>query len=105
MRRGFTLIEVLLYTALLGIILGTFVLTTTTVLESRAKSQTALMLNEGMRYAMERIAYRIANASAVTLPASGTGPALTLTMPTPSQNPTAFTLSGGVIMIAQGGGA
>ena len=104
MRRGFTLIEVLLYTALLGIILGTFVLTTATILEARAKSQTALMLNEGARYAMERIALRAANASAVTEPAAGVGSALTLTMPTPSQNPTAFTLSGGIVMIAEGGG-
>lgn len=102
--RGFTLIETLLYTALVGIVLGTMVLAMTTLLTAHSKSQAALALEGNVRFALDQVVERIQNASDIVSP-SGSGPATTITlnMPNPQRNPTTITITNGSILITEGG--
>lgn len=103
--KGFTLIETIIYTALVGMVLGASVLTMQSLLDARNRNRSALILEEGMRFALGRINYRVSHASGVTFPASGTDTTLTLSMSTPSMNPTTFSLTSGTVMISEGGSA
>lgn len=104
MRKGFTLIEILIYTALLGMIMGAAILITKSSLEARAKNRSALILNENMHFAITRLEARVHAAIDITAPASGSANSLTLSMTDSSKNPTVFNLSGGVLKITESSG-
>ncbi len=103
MKNGFTLIETIIYTALVGLILGTVVLMMNTLLAARSKNQAALILEEGMRFTLHRLVTRVEMSSNITSPLSGLDNTLTLTLPQPAQNPTTFTLTSGTVTISEAG--
>lgn len=99
MQSGFTLVELLLYVAIVGTLLititGFFALTAS----SRIKNQSISEVNQQGAAIMETITQAIRNASAITAPSIGsTGTSLNLVMPTAGINPTIFDMSGGTIM-------
>jgi Tfp pilus assembly protein PilE len=106
MRRGFTLIETIIYTVLVVMVLTSVVLATQTALQLRGRSRIELLLTEGVRFALTHITERIQTANDLTSPtdvgiASNT---LTITVPEVPQTPTTFTLTNGVITAQKGGG-
>ncbi len=104
--KGFTLIETLIYTALVGLILSSVVVTMNTVLQARNKNQASLMLEENMRYALRRIITRTEGANNITIPAAGgSGSTLTLATGSVSTNPTVFGFGAGTLSITEGAGA
>lgn len=103
--KGFTLVELLLYVTLTGILLTSVSLTYYVVLRTRVKNETVSDIDVVGRMALDRISQTIRNANGITSPSIGsTQSSLTLAVPDSAKNPTVFTLSGGAIMIQEGTG-
>lgn len=95
-QAGFTLLELLLYTSIVGGLLMAITGFFGVVLEARIKNQSIVEVEQQGVAAMERITQTVRNATSITSPATGaTGSSLTLVVPTGSLSPTVFDLSGG----------
>jgi prepilin-type N-terminal cleavage/methylation domain-containing protein len=105
-QKGYTLIELLLYVSIVGVLLTSVVMFYGTALDSRVKNQSIVEVNQQGGAAMEYMAQTIRNASSITLPAAaGTGAQLTLAMPDAGSNPTIFNLSGTTLQVTEGASA
>ncbi len=108
--RGFTLIETILYLALVMIMLGAILPLSLQILNSGAKSGTSQEVSSSARYTSERIEYEIRNASSVNVGSSSFGvnlaasstAMLSLIGSTSSVNPTKFSVVSGTLQITQG---
>jgi len=90
-QKGYTLIELLLYVAIMGALLTTVTYFFGTVASARVKDQTILEVNDQGMVLMNYMTQTIRNATSITAPAVGaTGPSLTLAVPTSSLSPTVF---------------
>jgi type II secretory pathway component PulJ len=103
-RKGFTLIEIIIYTMIISSILVSMVFITRAMYESRARVRASIILEENLRFAFTRIMTTIREADDVTAPAGGSGTALTLVMNDPLDDPTTVTETDGVILLSEGGG-
>ena len=104
-KFGSTLIETLIYIALIALIVTSIVLLTSSMLNSKIKTQSALILEEEMRFAMEVIKSKVSVASYITSPVSAeTIDNLTLVMTDPAKDPTVFSLANGYIFLTEGAG-
>ena len=70
-QKAFTLIEFVIYGALVTIIVGALVLTSVNVLTGRAKITAIEEVNHNARFALERVMHEIRRAEAITLPLPG----------------------------------
>jgi Tfp pilus assembly protein PilW len=108
-QSGYTLIELLLYVAIMGTLLTTVTFFYGTVTASRIKNQSIVEVNDQGTAVMDYLTQTIRNATAITAPATGLSAAsLTLTVPTGSLSPTVFSLTGtapAAIQIKEGAGA
>lgn len=107
MRRSpaFSLLEVLLYSAFVGVILTSVILLATMTFTSRSKVRSALIVKQNMRVALTQIAFSVGEATGITSPAVGvTSSTLVLAMASSTRNPTTFTLTNGTITMSQGTG-
>ncbi len=105
-QQGFTLIELVLYVAVIPIIvlpLSAFLLTN---INSRIKHQTISEVEgEGMQV-VQMIGQAVRNASAINAPPpQAFTTSLSLATANPATNPTVFSLSSGGIFVSEGGGA
>lgn len=104
-NAGYTLIELLLYVSMIGILLSAVTVFFATTADARIKNQTISEVNDQGIYVMSYITQTIRNATDVTVPTAGTsGASLTLTVPTGSLSPTVFSLSSGVMQVKEGTG-
>ena len=100
-QKGFTLIELILYIALISIFISGAVLFGWDIIYSQVRSSTQQELQQNMRLAAKRISYEIRNASEIgTISATD----ICLYSNISERNPTRFYLSGGQIRVAWGGG-
>lgn len=100
--KGFTLIEILIYTLLVGLVMGSAVYVVVAGFSVRSKSQAQSNVDENMGFAMEKIAFYIHEASGINTPISGTSTSLSLNMSNAAENPTLIELSNGLIMLKVG---
>lgn len=103
-QAGYTLIELLLYVAILGMLLGSVVAFLGTVTEARVKGQTIAEVNEQGTAAIDYITRTIRNATSISAPAAGGAAAtsLTLVVPTAGLSPTVFSLNGASLQVKEG---
>ncbi|OGM93720.1 hypothetical protein A2524_01295 [Candidatus Wolfebacteria bacterium RIFOXYD12_FULL_48_21] len=82
LRKGFSLLELLLYIAILAIIMTFITGAFFSINQGRARVEAATEVNSNMRFAVDKIAQDIKAASAVAVPAtaSATSTALQLTV-------------------------
>ncbi len=105
-QKGFTLVELLLYVAIAGIILLTISLFLQTLLESRVKNQTIAEVEQQGLQAMQLITQTLRNAAVINSPSTGTGTTtLSVNTYTGANNPTVFDVSGGVLRVKEGAAA
>ncbi|MDO8482875.1 MAG: prepilin-type N-terminal cleavage/methylation domain-containing protein [bacterium] len=104
-NKGFTLVELLLYISLSGIILLSVSLFMASLLEARVKNQTIAAVEQEGAQVMEIINQALRNATAINSPATGTS-AVLLSINTiiPENNPTIFDVSSSTIRIQEGVG-
>jgi type II secretory pathway pseudopilin PulG len=101
--RGFTLIEILLYLALVMIMLAVLGAIGIDVLGSRAKATAQQEMHYASVFAHEKLRNTIARSEAIALPIRGeNGSVLELSMPTPEQDPTIFSVVEGVLYMQEG---
>lgn len=104
-QRGFTLIETIIYVAIIG---GVLVALTSFILSisgSRNKSYAEQEINANARMAFSVLTHKIKSASAINVASSTFGAhpgVLSLAMTSSTLNPTVFALSGGRLSIAEG---
>lgn len=100
-KNGFTLIELILYVAVIAIILTALVPFAWGTIETSIKSSVQQEVTANARYISERITYEIRNANDIN---SVTPTVISLATTTPATNPTIIDLSSGNIRIKQGTG-
>ncbi|OGL67238.1 hypothetical protein A2856_04260 [Candidatus Uhrbacteria bacterium RIFCSPHIGHO2_01_FULL_63_20] len=103
-RRGFTLIEVLIYSVLLAVGVLTLATVYRASVETRSfiAAESALIANR--RTAETLIRDRLSEATGVVTPASGSSATLVLTSPVPAESPVTFALSDGALTMQLGAG-
>jgi Tfp pilus assembly protein PilW len=103
-RRGFTFIELLIYTVIFSGMIAAVVFLTRTVQETRARVRTSVILQSDLRFALARMSSYIQSGDAVTLPSAGTGSILEISFATssPGYNPTRVDLQDGIISVKRG---
>lgn len=100
-NSGATLVELILYIALLSIFIGGAITFAWDIIYSRVKSNTQRLVSQNLRLASRRIEFEIRNASAITVNDSST---ITLTMADSTRNPTIIDLNSGRVQIGVGAG-
>src|SRR3989344_4597353 len=98
-KRGFTLIETLVYLALFALIVGGVVASAYALIETSGYNQTASMLQEEQSFLLARFASTVETAQSVEVPAAGAaGPAFSVS----AHDGTTVTMtgSGGTLVLA-----
>ncbi len=104
-HAGYTLIELLLYMAIVSVLLSSVVTFFGVTVDARVKNETINEVNEQGAGAMDYITQTIRNATSITTPAAGANSAsLTLVVPTGSLSPTVFDANTTVLGFNQDGG-
>ena len=98
-QSGFTLIELILYVALIAIFISAAILFTWDIIFGQAKAETINMVNHELRFVSQRIAYEIRNAQSID---QVIGSQLHLRVSDASRNPTVILLEDGQIKIGFG---
>jgi prepilin-type N-terminal cleavage/methylation domain-containing protein len=102
MKKGFSLIEMILYIAIVSIFLGGVVQLAWNSIYGRVKSQVMQQVSYASRFAGKRMLFEIRNASGIN---SVTASSLCLASADSVRNPTHIYLSGSAIHIGWGGGS
>lgn len=103
-KRGFTLIETLIYIAIISMVLISVVVFISAIADSRNKAYAAAETQSNGRTAINTIASKIMSATSVVAPGSGaTSSVLILAMP--SGGNITFAVVGGVLQMGQVGSA
>lgn len=106
MNKGFTLIEIILYIGIAGIIIISVSVLWSIYMQSRVKNQTMAEVEQQALHLMQIITQTARNAESITTPTVGNSAAsLTLDVVDVSSDPTVFDLSAGVIRITEATGS
>jgi type II secretory pathway component PulJ len=104
-KSGFTLLEVVIYTAMVGIIMLGVVMLAVVTLDVRGKVRASIILEENYRFAVNRITTLVNQADDISYPLMGTeSNELILLMSEPALSPTVINNLNGVIYVQQGSG-
>lgn len=104
-QQGYTLIELLLYVSLVGIMLVAITTFFGTITDSRVKSMSINEVESQGMALMDSITQSVRNATSITTPATGvTATSLTLAVPTASLSPTIFDTSSTILGYNSDGG-
>lgn len=101
-QSGFTMIETLLYIAIISVIVTSFVLYGWNIIQGGAKSSHQEEVSSTARYVSQRIKYEIRNASAIN---SVSATEISLAEIDSAKNPTVISFATGQITVKQGTGA
>lgn len=102
---GFTLIEFIMYTTIVGVILLAVGAIGINIFFNKAKLTAVDEVSQNSRFVLEKITYAIRNAEIINSPSLGTsGTSLSLQMADLSKNPTLFDLNNGFVRIKEGAG-
>lgn len=100
---GFTLIEVLLYVASVGIVILAASILLTIMVKSRVKNVAIAEVEQQGLYVMGLITQTVRNSSGINSPATGSsGSSLSVAMRQAAKNPTVFDVSSQVFRITEG---
>ena len=106
MRKGFTIIETVIYTALLALVFTTLLLAVNQLLETKNQVAARLEVEEEANFLMGKIAWALSGASAITAPAPGaTSTTLTAQQFNSARDPLTIGLSDGTMRMQYGAGA
>lgn len=102
-QSGYTLIELLLYIAMVGVLLAAITAFFGVTTDARIKNQSITEVNEQGLFVLDTIAQVVRNGTSISSPAAGTTASqLTLAVPTAGLSPTVFDVSGGALRIKEG---
>lgn len=103
LQTGYTLIELLLYIAMVGVLLAAVTAFFGITADARVKNQSMTEVDEQAMYALDMITQVVRNGTSISAPTVGANsPQLTVVVPTASLSPTVFDVSGGILRIKEG---
>lgn len=106
MKKGFTLVELLLAAAIAASVIAAASMLLQMALEARVKNQVIAEVEQQGVQVLQLVLQAGRNAETITAPAVGASAAsLTLDVVTVANDPTVFDLSGGAIRIQEGAGS
>ena len=103
--KGFTLVEFILYFALIAVVISAVTAFAIDVFKARSKTAVLAEVEQNTRFGLERILQSVRQASQLNVGAStldSDAGALSLAMVAASNSPTVFDLSGGALRIKEG---
>lgn len=104
--QGLSLLEAVLYVALVVLLLGSLGILIQITNNARARESVRREVEDQGRQVMEIIAQTVRNASAINAPSAGaTGSTLSVNVDASSSSPTVFVLAGSTITMREGSGA
>lgn len=104
--EGFTLIEALIYIAILAIVLFATVFGAYNIIESTGRGDTDVFVEEEANFILRKVSWVLTGAFNVNSPAAGAANStLSVVKAGYSQNPVVVELSGTNVTLAEGGGA
>lgn len=102
-KKGFSLIEMLLYVSISSVILLSLSLFLTFLLSERIKNQSIADVNQQGLQIMQLVTQTIRNSRSIDYPSIGaTSTSLSMTMVDPLLSPTVFDIVNGVVRIKEG---
>lgn len=102
-KKGFTLVEILLYIAIAGGIIFSITVFFLTTLDARVRNQAIAEVEEEGTQVMQNITQTIRNSSSINSPSQGTSSAsISLAVIDGAKDPTVFDVSGNVIRVKEG---
>lgn len=101
MKKGVTIVEMIVYVAILSLIATAFVTMSINMLSLKSKTVSQQEIGSNLRFISQKINYEIRNAKAIS---ATTATSITLTTVDGSRSPTVFDLSGGDIRMGFGSG-
>jgi type II secretory pathway pseudopilin PulG len=103
---GYTLIELLLYISLTGILLVSLTVFFGMSVDARIKTQSVTEVNQQGASAMDYLQQTVRNATSISAPAAAaTTASLTVVVPTASLSPTVFNVNGTILQVKEGAAA
>lgn len=105
--KGFTLLEFILYFALIAIVVSSITIFALDVIRTRAKTAVVAEVEQNMRFGLQRVLRTVRQASSLNVGAStfdSDNGVLSVTMASASNSPTVFDLSGGALRMKEGTG-
>jgi len=99
---GFSLLELIIYVAILAIVMTVLATSFVSINKGRGKSEAQIAVNSNMRFVLERIGQDIRGASAISLPATANATSSSLTT-TVSGVQIAYCLVSGILRRQSGG--
>lgn len=106
MKRGFTLIEILLSVGMTASVIMVVSQLYSVLLSSRVKNRTVSEVDGQSAFVMEQLLQTVRSSIGVSSPLPGSsGASLTLIMTDPSKSPTIYDLSAGILRITEGSAA
>ncbi len=104
-RRGFTLIETILYTGILSVIIGSFLLILYNIAGHSESSLRNIDLIDQKQFIIQKIDWFLQSVAAVNNPTAGSsGAVLSVNKVSYASNPIVVDLSSGVLRVSEGGG-
>lgn len=101
-KKGFTLIEVILYIAVFTIVAALMVVILTTALQVGSRESSSAEVSAQLHFATQTIQRLVRASSNIDIQAGIPTSLLRLRMPDPNQDPTVISLSGTTILMKQG---
>jgi Tfp pilus assembly protein PilW len=105
--KGFTLLEFILYFALISIVISSITVFALDVVRTRTKTAVIAEVEQNLRFGMQRILRTVRQATELNVGAStlnSDNGVLSVDMASASSTPTVFDLSGGVLRMKEGSG-
>jgi len=105
--KGFTLLEFILYFALISIVITAITIFALDVIRTRAKTAVIAEVEQNMRFGLQRVLRTVRQATKLNVGASSFDSAtgtLSVDMSSASNTPTVFDLSGGALRMKEGSG-
>ena len=106
-RKGFTLIELVIYTGIFSMLIAAMVFLMRTASDSHARVRTALVLQADLRFALSRMSSYVRAGDWVSLPSTTSGTTLEISFASssPAFDPTRVMTTDGVVTVTRGGGS
>jgi type II secretory pathway pseudopilin PulG len=105
-RRGFTIIELIVYIGLLGVVLSSVVVILYQVIAGQTQSRNRSEVDGEANFLMQKITEAMNGVQTINQPAAGaTSSILSVSRYNYAQNPIVFELASGTVTISRGGGS
>lgn len=106
MKKGFSLIELIVYVAILGVVAVALMDFVGLLGDARIKQQVSLEVEQQGAQVIRLMTQTIRNATSITTPVAGaSGSSLTIVVPTGALSPTIFSQVGSALSVKEGVGA